>query len=620
MSDTAATALETAKTHHLEGRPHLAEKFYREALQTEPENAAALDGLGGLFLQTRRLPAAVDTLRKAIAAHQAVGTAAGPAANNLGVALCQLQRFEEAAAAFLTAVNADREAVVSLYNLGSVLAILGRHAEALPVMEKCVAREPGRLDFNLSLANVLMTLQRPGDAIAYFEKAAVLEPRRVDIWGALGTAQLQAGRFADAADQFRHVLSVENSPQALCGLGEAQGGMELHEEAAASFKKAINLAPDVALLHYNYGSALSFLGNTEDAAAAFERAAALAPEVPSYHYAAMAGRKIQPDDPHLAALEQLATQADRYPAQAQAELFFGLAKAYDDLSQYERAFEALKRGNDQKRTLVAYDEEKALGLMRDVEAVFTAELLAERAGQGDPSTGPVFIVGMPRSGTSLVEQILASHPAVYGAGERTWLAAIVSGGIDFPAGVPNADAGDLARLGEAYVARLKALAPQAEYITDKMPGNILYAGLIRLILPNARIVHVRRDPLDTCFSCYTKLLDGVNYAYTLPELGRYYRAYQGLAAHWRNVLPPEKYFEIDYEALTADFEPQVRRLVEWCGLGWDDRCLSFHETKRNVRTASAFQVRQPLYMSAVGRAAHYQAWLEPLRSALGMTP
>jgi hypothetical protein len=247
--------------------------------------------------------------------------------------------------------------------------------------------------------------------------------------------------------------------------------------------------------------------------------------------------------------------------------------------------------------------------------------MAAKAGQGHPSEVPVFIVGMPRSGTTLVEQVLASHPAVFGAGEQAILPYLVNAGQageDFPSGAGSLSGDDWHRLGETYAAKLCALAPQAKRITDKMPGNFLYAGMIHLALPKARIVHVRRDPLDTCFSCFSRLFDGnLNYAYDLAELGRYFGAYDALMVHWRRALPEEAMLEVRYEDLVEDLEPQARRIVAYCGLEWDELCLAFHQTKRTVRTASAFQVRRPLCRSAIGRAAHYSAWLEPLRAALG---
>jgi hypothetical protein len=236
----------------------------------------------------------------------------------------------------------------------------------------------------------------------------------------------------------------------------------------------------------------------------------------------------------------------------------------------------------------------------------------------------VFVVGMPRSGTTLVEQILASHPAVFGAGELELMPRAVAGlraahpEAAFPDLAAMLDDADLRALGARYLAGLDRIAPpEAARVTDKLPLNFVHVGLIHLALPGARLVHVRRDPLDTCVSCYSKLFAGNQpFAYDLGELGRYYRAYTSVMAHWRRVLPPGVLLELDYEAVVADLERAARRLVAHCGLGWDDACLAFHRTERPIRTASALQVRRPLYTEAIGRAAAYAPWLAPLIAAL----
>jgi hypothetical protein len=228
---------------------------------------------------------------------------------------------------------------------------------------------------------------------------------------------------------------------------------------------------------------------------------------------------------------------------------------------------------------------------------------------------------MPRSGTSLVEQILASHPDVFGAGELNDLADIfesrpASGRSSFDADLLTGEW--LREIGSRYVMQVRTLAPEAKRIIDKMPGNIRFAGLIHLALPNARIIHVRRDALDTCFSCYSTLFKGsLNFSYDLSELGRVYKAYEELMAHWHTVLPEGVMLDVQYEDIVEDFEPQARRLVAFCGLSWDERCLKFHESAHAVRTASATQVRQPLFKSSIGRWRPYAEWLGPLRDALG---
>jgi hypothetical protein len=244
-----------------------------------------------------------------------------------------------------------------------------------------------------------------------------------------------------------------------------------------------------------------------------------------------------------------------------------------------------------------------------------------KGGLGDPSDVPVFVLGMPRSGTTLVERVLASHPDVFGAGELTDFGDAAVGGYapkPLPFDVASLTGDALRGMGGRYLAHVLPKAPLARRIIDKLPANFRFVGLIHLALPNARIIHVRRDPLDTCFSCYSQLfVNNLEYTYDLAELGRYYRAYEVLMAHWRAVLPAGVMLEVEYETLVGDFEVEARRLVEFCGLEWDARCLKFHEAAGAVQTASAVQVRRPVFRSSVGRWRHYKEYLGPLLEILG---
>jgi hypothetical protein len=317
---------------------------------------------------------------------------------------------------------------------------------------------------------------------------------------------------------------------------------------------------------------------------------------------------------------------DLLEPQERIQLHFALAKAYADLQLHEQSFDHLLRANSMHRCQIDYDEKSMLGMFDRICAVFTSELMRSKRGSGDPSTVPVLIVGMPRSGTTLIEQILASHPKVFGAGELTDLRDVIAthckvagAPAAYPESFPRISDEALGRIGAAYAARLRQRAPAAERITDKMPGNFLQIGFVRLALPGARIIHARRNAVDTCLSCFARAFDGEQqYAYDLAELGRFYRNYQALMAHWRAVLPPGAMLEVDYEEVVADLEGQARRVVAYCGLEWDDACLRFYETKRIVRTASASQVRHPIYRGAIGRWRPYRRWLGPLLDELGV--
>jgi hypothetical protein len=307
---------------------------------------------------------------------------------------------------------------------------------------------------------------------------------------------------------------------------------------------------------------------------------------------------------------------------------FALGKAYADIGDCERAFRQIADGNALKRKQYGYNEVAALGALARIQAAYSDTLMRRNGGYGDPSSLPIFVVGMPRSGTTLVEQILASHRAIHGAGEikdfemavveMAGVAGYLSRAPEIVSLMPREQLG---ALGASYLGRIRALAPRASRIVNKLNDNFRFAGLIALALPNARIIHVRRDPVDTCFSCYQTLFaENLPYACDLAELGRYYRAYDALMNLWRAILPAGVMIEIRYEDLVADLEDQSRRLVEHCGLDWDPHCLDFHRNARSVRSASFAQVRQPLYKSSVGRWRAYEAFLGPLLAALDGLP
>ena len=257
--------------------------------------------------------------------------------------------------------------------------------------------------------------------------------------------------------------------------------------------------------------------------------------------------------------------------------------------------------------------------MRDIAATFTPAVMDRFKGAGVASQRPIFVIGMPRSGTTLIEQILASHPDVYGAGELQALNQAVTRAGSFPYDLANWSVSNLAQVAGDYLEQINRLAPNALRVIDKLPGNFLYAGLIPLLLPGARIIHCRRDPVDTCLSCYSKSFAGEQlFAYQLDELGQFYRDYQMLMAQLRQILPPDQFIEVDYEAVVDDLEGQARRLIDFIDLPWNDACLAFHETRRMIRTASVAQVRQPIYTSSKGRWHQHAAHLAPLLIELGM--
>jgi hypothetical protein len=310
----------------------------------------------------------------------------------------------------------------------------------------------------------------------------------------------------------------------------------------------------------------------------------------------------------------LATEPALRNANDRLLMHHALGKAHLTHGRHDRAFEHYAVANALKRAVVGYDVAHDEQIMRSLAQEFSAARLAQPLPGTNPSERPVFIVGMPRSGTSLVEQILASHPAVFGAGEARAMPLIFAQRMQLPES-------DWPQLAQRYLNEVGTRAAGAARIVDKLPGNFAQIGFIRMLFPNARIIHLRRDALDNGLSIFVTLFDhGHQYSYDLREIGRFYRAYAGLMEHWRALVPATAMLEIDYETIVEDFETSARRLIAFIGLEWDDAVLRFYETRRAVRTASRVQVRRPIYRSSAGRATAFGAALDPLRAALAAGP
>ena len=603
---------------------------YQRALALQPEHPDAHAGLGKALAGLQRHGKSLRHFERALAARPDWPDGH----NRVGNALAALARYEEAIVHYRKAIELRPELFGARNNLGNALVALDRHEEAIEHFHGALggmpqeAAELSRQTYN-RLGGALMALRRTEEAKACFEKVLVLGGDIAEPAPDLGGAPTAVARPDDAIVHAGPALAAKpDFARAHSNLGSALIDLNRPEEALASFDRALAIDPRLVGAHHGIGIAQLTLGRLDESRRAFERAIEIDPLSFESHRSLAEAKQFAPDDPQLEALERAARDLDALTADQQINLHFALASAYANLRRHELSFRHLLAGNALKRSQTEYDEAVTLGKLARSRAAFTPELVGRLRGLGDPSRRPIFIVGMPRSGTTLVEQVLASHSQVFGAGELEHFSG-AAGSVCEPPGatVPYPEmlatiTGERLRaLGTRYLASASAVAPRAaaaERITDKLPANFRLVGLIHLALPNARIIHVRRDPLDTCFSCFSKLFAGeLAFTYDLGELGRHYRAYEALMAHWRTILPPGAMLEVQYEALIADFEPQARRLLAHCGLDWDDACLAFHQTQRPVRTASAAQVRQPIYRSSVGRWRPYEVWLGPLREALG---
>jgi tetratricopeptide (TPR) repeat protein len=511
-------------------------------------------------------------------------------------------------------------------NLGTCLRELKRVEEAEAVYRKALELTPQNPDTLDNLALAVKDLDRLDEAADLLRRALVIESRADKIHLHYGTVLLEQHKVEEAAAAIGRAIALNaNSHDAVNAMGRVAFERGDSAGALANFRAALALKPDLADAYNNMGNALKELGKLQEAQAAYLEALRLDPNIVGVYVNLADSRKFTSGDPHLEAMEKLAAKTEGLSKTDRLQLDFALGKAYADIKDHDRSFRHLFARNAGKRAAISYDERATFALFDRIEAVFTRQLIAAKSGSGDPSAMPIFVIGMPRSGTTLVEQIIASHAAVHGAGELQTLNDIVltvraadGTTIPYPDFVPGLDATACKQIGARYAGRLREFSSKA-HVTDKMPANHLFAGLIHLALPNAKIIHTIRNPVDTCVSCFSKLFTAEqNFSYDLAELGRYYRHYERLMAHWRRVLPAGRILDVKYEDVVGDLEGQARRVIAHCALPWDERCLSFHKTGRPVRTASATQVRQPIYRSAVGRWRAYEKHLGPLLSAIGI--
>jgi tetratricopeptide (TPR) repeat protein len=538
------------------------------------------------------------------------------ALNNLAVVLQRLGELGAAEARYREVLRIAPENPETLLNFAALHGELGRCREGLEIAERVLDRSPGMVRAHLIASELERGMGRYASALVRVERALAVAPGQIEILTRRAHILCALGRWDTVLDDCDRVLGVApNDADALHARALALQGLNRTTASLEAFHAAETASPMPAPIITSRGWLLAEMGRKDEALATLDRALTLEPNFATAWYYRASLTSYAPGDRDLVVMERMADNPDA-PYRTKLCLSFALGKAYLDMGDGERAFARLGEGNRLQRALLDYEPDADARRFAEIAATFSADTLSRRAGSGHPSTRPIFVFGMPRSGTTLIEQILASHPLVQGVGEPTHLRDIaeVPG---LPAGVPDLAPEDLAALGRRYLDLVGADVPDTLRLVDKMPLNFRHAGLISLILPGARMIHCRRDPLDTCLSCYSLLFtSGQEYSYDLDELGRFYRLYGRLTAHWRQVLPPDSLIEIDYETLVGDTEGEVRKILDFCGLPWDPACLRFYETTRRVTSASLNQVRSPIYAKGIGRAQSFRSWLGALEAAL----
>lgn len=539
----------------------------------------------------------------------------------------------------------------SLENLHQVV-----HGPGFPAFNR-VGISPAQLQRILEEGIANHKEGRKEEAERCYRQVLEIAPNQPDALNLLGVLAADAGLLALAADLMRKALQTRpKDPHILNNLGHALSEMGDYEAARDNLERAVALKPDLDEAKYNLGKVLRFLGKTEMALrmwkevweaddrvfaalvgitniyadeGRFKEAEETAREVisrlphrPAGYIGLAHVHKFREDDGTLAEINRQ-LEDDKIPEPEKIGLHYAAGKICDDLKLFGEAFEHFDLAN--RLACKTYDPKPAETQRQRMKTVFSKRFFADRKNWGYQDDAPVFIVGMPRSGTTLTEQILAAHPDVFAGGEiesfdrlANFSAAISPTRDEFPLSALKLTPFGSEIVGRRYVESLRHLADRpARRITNKLPHNFQQLGLIALTLPNAKIIHCRRNPVDTCLSCWTKNFnDAHDYNRSLEDLGRYYRGYADLMEHWRKVLPLP-ILDIDYEDYTTDLESNARKIVEFIGLDWDSKCLNFYEVERPVRTASQWQVRQPIYQTSVERWRNYMPQLRPLLDVLG---
>ena len=613
------SVFQQALTHHQAGHLPEAEVLYRQILSAEPNHPDALNFLGLLAHQVGKSEIAVELISKAINCRPEYVDAH----SNLGVIFNDLGKLDKAVASFRQALILKPDYAEIHSNLGNALRDQGKLDEAIAVFRQALILKPNYAETHFNLGNALKDQGKLDEAIAGFRQALILKPDYAEAHNNLGNALHDQGNPDEAIASFRQAFTVRpDFAGAHFNLGNALIDQGKLDEALTSFRQALALKPDYAEAHNSLGFIFKELGRMDDAIANFRKALSQKQDyVGAFKNLSLIIKFTEVDDV-IHAMEDLYNKKGDMSDADHIHLGFSLGKVFEDLKNYRKSFNFFLGANLLKRESYEYSMQNDRDLFERIKKTFSSEFFAAHHGSGNQDGTPVFILGMPRSGTTLVEQILASHPLVFGAGELMVLTDLVNDictgeeTAQFPECMLDLGVDEFERMGSDYIEKIREYSNDVKYLTDKMPNNFFRVGLIRTILPDAKVIHCIRDPMDTCFSIFKHEFTGTHmYAYDMTELGRYYNLYRDLMAHWEKVLPGFMY-TLRYEDMVEDQQDQTRSLLDFCGLPWDEACLNFHKTERRVSTASLAQVRQPIYRDSIKLWQRHEKQLEPLRKAI----
>lgn len=620
LPDADATAFNRLGVLHLaQGNLEDAESALREALLRDPDRAEIHSNLGGVMVRLGKLESALPHFDRALALKPELKSALA----GRGALLSALERGQEAVVELEERLELDPDSVPLRRHLAHILDAEGRFQEACAQLKEAVELGPNNEGARLQLAALYFDRGRFWKALQQLQQAAAIAPENIHILNFMARVYCEMGRQRQAETTVAEALALyPNAPASLITRALVRVAGDDYAGAETDLRRVLEILPGSAEAWGVLGHTLLLTGKLEEAGQCLERAADLNPIA----LAGLIEARRFPEDPKTIA--QMIRFADNpLPArEPRAAMGFALARLFEKQARFDKAFAHARRANDLVKRNLAYDSKKTSRYIKRIKDNFTPELFDRFKEIGHPSSRPIFVVGMPRSGTTLCEQILASHPDVCGAGELGLISTItlqlprvLRASEPYPLCMASLRVEAAAKASAYYLRNIAQIDPAAVYVVDKMPHNFMHLGLIALIFPNARIIHIRRDVRDIVISNYFTNFKNkhglLGYAFDLADTGRMLNDYQMLMDYWR-AFPQISLFELQYEDLVEDPEPSVRDLLKFLDLQWTDQVLAFHQTERAVKTASVWQVRQPLYKTSKARWKRYAEYLEPLIQVL----
>ena len=589
-------------------------KSYEMTLAVHSNYAKAHNNLGIIHKERGEMGAAVKSYEQAIS----IQPDYVEAHNNLGVILQELGQLDEAAKCYEKAIGIQPDYVEVHNNLGNILNELGQTEEALNSYKQALSINPYYADAQNNIGIIYQEIGQLDEAAKCYEKAIVINPKYAEAHNNLGISLYALGQNDGAINSYKQALSINPYyADAHYNLGISLYALGQNDGAINSYKQALSINPDYADAYCNIGIILQELGQSDEALNCYVHALAIQPDNAQFHRNLALMKRYKDGDTQLSHIQSLLSRKGLSQSE-RINFCFALAKAYEDLGDKGELFKVLNKGNQLRKEELGYAIESDLDKHAIYRKLFRSEV-KKSSSYEPPAVRPIFIVGMPRSGTTLVEQIISSHRGVFGAGELSTLDNLITPIFDdYLIHKSIFSEKNFLSIRQEYLKNLSSLNISESIITDKMPTNFENIGFILNAFPEAKIVHLKRDAMAICWSIYLRYFpsESLGFPYNMEDLARFYNSYTEMMAFWHELFPNQIY-DISYESLTTNQEDETKKLLEYCELDWDEKCLKFHTNKRAVRTASSLQVKEKMYQGSSEAWIKYESYLKPLIKALG---